>query len=166
MSVIYDRQVNVLVPQEKFKGSIECPVLWQMATPQGWDIEEVEAKLKDPTFEGEVVKTKFVKKGSLIIMTTISASILNDQKAFETAIKSFLDKLVEVCHIDTKVHAQVDIRLHILDPNEVKLIFKVPKTSVQMENKLSQTDMTTMDIETMETKSYERKKTYVVPKAD
>lgn len=103
-----------------FVGPIDCPVLWQMATPQGWDIEEVEAKLKDPAFQGEMVKIKFVKRGSLIIMTTISTWILNDQKTFETAIKTFLDKLIEVCQIDTKVHAQVVIRLHILDPNEGK----------------------------------------------
>ncbi|CAG2247511.1 unnamed protein product [Mytilus edulis] len=68
MTVKYDKHVQVLVPEHKFQDnivhvdSVECPVLWQMATPQGWDVEEVEAKLKDPTFQDGVVKIKFVKK--------------------------------------------------------------------------------------------------------
>ncbi|XP_071138752.1 uncharacterized protein [Mytilus edulis] len=158
MSVKYDRQVNVLVPQDMFKGPLERPVLWQFATPPGWDIEEVEAKLTDPLFQDEMVKIKFVKRGSLIMMTTISATILIDQKAFETAVKSFLNKLVEVCHINTKVHAKVSIRIHLLDPSVVQLSFEDPNQNVQRENKLSQTDMTALDIDTMKTKRNERKK--------
>lgn len=96
-----------------------------MTTPKGWDLEEVVATLKDATVQDAtiqegVVKVKYVKKGSLIIMTTITANILNDQKSFETAVKSFLNKIVDVCHINTKVKAQVDVRLHILNSNEGK----------------------------------------------
>lgn len=99
--------------------------MWQLTTPTGWDLEEVIATLKDATIQDAtlqegLVKVKYVKKGSLIIMTAITANILNDQKAFETAVKSFLNKIVDVCHINTKVKAQVDIRLHILNQNEGK----------------------------------------------
>lgn len=94
--------------------------MWQLTTPKGWDLEEVVAKLKDVTVEDEVLKIKYVKKGSLIIMTTVEASTLNDQESFETAVKNFLNKIVKICHINTNEHAQVDVRLHILNPDEGK----------------------------------------------
>ncbi|CAC5405874.1 unnamed protein product [Mytilus coruscus] len=142
---------------EKLESFQECPVLWQLTTPKGWDLEEVVAKLKDAAVQDEVVKIKYVKKGSLIIMTTVAASTLNDQEAFETAVKNFLNKIVEVCHINTKVHAQVDVRLHILNPDEVKLSFDVPTTRVPSENKFVQTYMTKTDIEKPQCESCEKR---------
>lgn len=91
--------------------------MWQITTPHGWDVDEVEAKLKHPIFNVEMVIIGFVKKESIVMMTTVSAPILNDQEAFKTAVKSFMNNLVDVSHVDTLVHAQVDVRLHIVFSN-------------------------------------------------
>lgn len=95
-----------------------CPVLWQIATPENWDLEAVEAYLKDPSNKDETFKMKFVRKGSLIMLTTIKASILRDPEAFEAAVISFLAKIIEDCDINKKIPGLVDARLHILNATE------------------------------------------------
>lgn len=97
---------------------MERPVLWQIATPEHWNLEAVEATLRSPSQKIESFKIKFVKKGSLIMLTTIAASVLGDSNAFETAVMSFLTKMIEDCGINTEIPGRVDVRLHILNANE------------------------------------------------
>ncbi|CAC5402738.1 unnamed protein product [Mytilus coruscus] len=56
--------------------ALERPVLWQIATPEHWNLETVEASLRSPSQKDESFKIKFVKKGCLIMLTTIAASVL------------------------------------------------------------------------------------------
>ncbi|CAG2254400.1 unnamed protein product [Mytilus edulis] len=112
--------------QEKFMGknydydldAMECPVLWQIATPKDWNLEAVEATLRNPSNKDDQFKKKFVRKGSLIMLTTILASILSDSEAFESAIMSFLTKMIEDCDIKTETPGRLEVRLHLLDANE------------------------------------------------
>ncbi|XP_071144026.1 uncharacterized protein [Mytilus edulis] len=126
MLVKYERP-NVLVPEEACSDAMECPVLWQIATPEHWNLEAVEATLRSPSQKDESFKIKFVKKGSLIMLTTIAASVLGDSKAFEAAVMSFLTKMIEDCGINTEIPGRVDVRLHILNANEVSISCELPR---------------------------------------
>ena len=69
-------------------------------------------------FEDEEMQIKSVTCGSLTILTTISADVLNKPKAFKSAVCSFLTKMVEVCNINTDEPCQVEVTLHILEASE------------------------------------------------
>lgn len=97
----------------------EHPVLWQMAIPQQWNLEGVEATLRNQSNKDGVCKKKFVRKGSLIMLTTIASRILSDPEAFEAAVISFLVKMIEDCEINTEIPDRLDVRLHISNANEV-----------------------------------------------
>ncbi|XP_063405802.1 uncharacterized protein LOC134689760 [Mytilus trossulus] len=125
MHVKYDRP-NVLIPEEACSDAMERPVLWQIATPEHWNLEAVEATLRSPSQKAEPFKIKFVKKGSLIMLTTIAASVLGDSKEFETAVMSFLTKMIEDCGINTEIPSRVDVKLHILNANEVSISCELP----------------------------------------
>lgn len=102
-------------------------MLWQLATPENWnatEIEEVLTKYEDK-FKDMPVKIKFVRKGSLLIMTTVSTKALKDSTAFQNAVKDFLSMLVEVCKIDVNVSCDVDVTLRILNKDECEYINKL-----------------------------------------
>ncbi|CAC5417732.1 unnamed protein product [Mytilus coruscus] len=126
LSVKYEKPANLLVPVETYADSMECPVLWQIATPENWNLEEVVATLRNPSNKDEHFKKKFVRKGSLIMLTTIASNILSDSEAFEAAVISFLTKMIEDCDITTEMPGRVDVRLHILNANEVSISCELP----------------------------------------
>ncbi|CAC5417726.1 unnamed protein product [Mytilus coruscus] len=126
LSLKYERPANLLVPEETGADSKECPVLWQIATPEDWDLEAVVATLRNPSNKDTLFKKKFVRKGSLIMLTTIAASILSDSEAFEAAVISFLTKMIEDCDINTEIPCRVDVTLHILNANEVSISCELP----------------------------------------
>ncbi|CAC5417707.1 unnamed protein product [Mytilus coruscus] len=109
--------------------SLECPVLWQIATPKHWNLE---ATLRNPSNNDEQFKKKFVRKGSLIMLTTIAKSVLSDPDAFEAAVISFLTKMIEDCDINTEIPGRVDVRLHILNTNEEAIEIQAVEQSVEI----------------------------------
>ncbi|VDI22301.1 Hypothetical predicted protein, partial [Mytilus galloprovincialis] len=104
--------------QDETQAAMERPVLWQIATPEHWNLEDVEATLRNPLQKDDFFKIKFVKKGSLIMLTTVAASVLSDSQAFEAAVMSFLTKMIEDCDINTEISSRVDVKIHILNANE------------------------------------------------
>lgn len=92
-----------------------------MEIPKDWNPEAIIATLRDQA--NKLFKIKFVRKGSLIMLTTISASILSDSELFEAAVMSFLTKMMEDCDINTEIPGRVEVKLHILNVNEGLLIF-------------------------------------------
>ncbi|CAG2228400.1 CASP6 [Mytilus edulis] len=84
-----------------------------------WNPEAIIATLRDQA--NKLFKIKFVRKGSLIMLTTISASILSDSELFEAAVMSFLTKMMEDCDINTEIPGRVEVKLHILNANEVAI---------------------------------------------
>ncbi|CAG2237321.1 unnamed protein product [Mytilus edulis] len=119
----FNNNVDFLINMEnRFENksiiATERPVLWQLGTPQHWNLDAVEAILSNPVRKDETFKMKFVKKGSLIMLTTIAASVLSNSEAFEAAIFSFLTKVIEDCDINTEIPGRVDVTLHILNDNE------------------------------------------------
>ncbi|XP_076082548.1 uncharacterized protein LOC143053645 [Mytilus galloprovincialis] len=115
-----------------------------MAIPEQWNLEGVEATLRNQSNKDEVFKKKFVRKGSLIMLTTISSSILSDPEAFEAAVISFLVKMIADCEINTEIPDRLEVRLHILDANEVNVTCKLPNIptddkNVQTEGKYCKT---------------------------
>lgn len=99
-------------------------MLWQLATPEHWNAAEVEQILTkcEDKFKDIPMKIKFVRKGSLVIMTTIAAKVLKDSKDFQSAVEIFLTRMVDVCSIDTTVKCIVDVTVHILNRDECKYI--------------------------------------------
>ncbi|CAC5380206.1 unnamed protein product [Mytilus coruscus] len=118
----------------------ECLVLWQLATPANWnpiEIEQILTKFQE-RFKDLPMKIKFVRNGSLVIMTTITAKDLKDSKTFQSAVKVFLTRMVEVCNIDTTVTSNVDVTLHILKSDEMKFTYGLP--NIATDDKVVQTE--------------------------
>ncbi|VDI79133.1 Hypothetical predicted protein [Mytilus galloprovincialis] len=115
-----------LVKYEQSKGSSEgeeCLVLWQLVTPANWNavaVEEILTRFEE-RFNDLPMKIKFVRNGSLVIMTTVSAEVFKESSAFQSAVKAFLTRMVEICHIDTHVSCNVDVTLHILESDKMNL---------------------------------------------
>ncbi|CAG2228694.1 unnamed protein product [Mytilus edulis] len=121
-------------------GSKVCFLLWQLATPEHWNAAEVEQILTkcEDMFKDLPIKIKFVRKGSLVIMTTVAVEVLKNSPAFQSAIKSFLTRMVEVCNINTHVNCDVDVTLHVLNINELNC----KPSNIPTENKVVQTEDT------------------------
>lgn len=97
-------------------------MLWQLVTPANWNAVEVEEILTrfEEKFNDLPMKIKFVRNGSLVIMTTVSAEVFKESSAFQSAVKAFLTRMVEICHIDTHMSCNVDVTLHILESDKSK----------------------------------------------
>lgn len=102
----------------------EGKVLWQIETPANWDVEGVEATLMDKSKSEELpLKVKFVKTGSLYLLTSVPASILENPATFESAIKTFLTKMVDICKFDTSTTCHVEIVLSFLQEHSGLYLF-------------------------------------------
>lgn len=110
-------------------------MLWQLVTPANWNAVEVEEILTrfEEKFNDLPMKIKFVRNGSLVIMTTVSAEVFKESSAFQSAVKAFLTRMVEICHIDTHMSCIVDVTLHILKSDKSKyhyFTFKFERVSL------------------------------------
>lgn len=67
-------------------------------------------------------KVEFVYVGSLVINTSVPKHILMNREFLKSAIKSFLEKIVEVCNIDSgkPEKIQVDFTVKNRTPEEGK----------------------------------------------
>lgn len=54
-------------------------------------------------------KVEFVYVGSLVINTSVPKHILLNREFLKSAIKSFLEKIVEVCNIDSSKPEKVQV---------------------------------------------------------
>lgn len=101
----------------------EVPLLWHIETPKEWNEKKVADALKDieKLVEKQDIKIKFVRCGSLIILTTVPYGILHDKLKYEHAIKTFLTRMIDVCKVNTEMACCVKATLHILENDEGKL---------------------------------------------
>ncbi|VDI49269.1 Hypothetical predicted protein, partial [Mytilus galloprovincialis] len=128
----------------------ECLVLWHLKTPKEWNEKDVANALKDDfekLADKQAFKIKFVREGSLIILTAVPYSILHNKFNYEHAIQMFLTKMMDVCSIDTKIACNVKATLHILENDEVSIQHsyvlcedKSTQISIQQEDKCFQID--------------------------
>ncbi|CAG2243817.1 unnamed protein product [Mytilus edulis] len=101
----------------------ECAVLWHLKTPKEWNENAVADTLRDfeKLEDKQDFKIKFVREGSLIILTTVPYGILHDKIKYEDAIKKFLTRMMNVCSINTEAACDVEATLHILENDEVSI---------------------------------------------
>lgn len=97
-------------------------MLWHISTPSVWNEKDLAETLKDieKLAENNDIKIKFVRYGSLIILTTVPYGILYDKFKYEHAIKMFLTRMMDVCKINTEMACHVKATLHILEHDEGK----------------------------------------------
>lgn len=109
----------------KLVQATEYAVLMNIKTPREWNDKAVADALKDyeRISDKQDIKTKFVREGSLIILTAVPYDILHDKVKYEHAIKMFLTRIMDVCNIDTERACQVKATLHKLEVDEGKLLF-------------------------------------------
>ncbi|CAC5401525.1 unnamed protein product [Mytilus coruscus] len=140
----YDKPVTKNSPEEMVK---ECLVLWHLKTPKEWNEKAVADALKDfeKLADKQAFKIKFVREGSLIILTTVPYGILHNKFNYEHAIKMFLTSLMGVCKINTERACHVKATLHILENDEVSIQHsyvlcedKSTQISIQQEDKCFQ----------------------------
>ncbi|XP_076109595.1 uncharacterized protein LOC143078630 [Mytilus galloprovincialis] len=101
----------------------ESAVLMNIKTPRDWNDKDVAQRIKDyeRMSNKQDIKTKFVRQGSLIILTAVPYGILHDKVKYENAIKMFMTRMMDVCNIDTERECQLKATLHILEHDEVDI---------------------------------------------
>lgn len=104
-------------------------MLWHIKTPSNWNEKEVAEALKDIEKLAEKldIEIKFVRYGSLIILTTVPYGILHNKVKYEHAIEMFLTRMVDVCNINTEMACRVKVSLHLLKLDEGKLLVDYSK---------------------------------------
>lgn len=105
-------------------------MLWHLKTPKEWNEKDVADALKnyERMSDNQDIKIKFVREGSLILLTTVPYGILHDKDKYEHAIQKFLTRMMDVCNIDTKRACHVKATLHILKHDEGKLLFSLARS--------------------------------------
>lgn len=106
----------------------KCRVEWRLETPDTWNLTEIKetlvkfSEMLQPWFEIE-----FVHIGSLVIKTLVQKKVLDNRDQMRASVQSFLEKVVEVCKINTDVPSVIKVDLIIqLDEtdNEGEISFK------------------------------------------
>lgn len=100
-------------------------MLWHLKFPRDWNEKDVADKLKEYEKLADDIKIKFVREGSLIILTTVPWDILRNKIKYENAIKMFLTRMMEVCNIDTEKECRVKATLHLLKNDEGEVLVTI-----------------------------------------
>lgn len=97
-----------------------CHVLWKLVTPENWNTEEVKHMMTklDECFQDLPFKIKFVRTGSIVILTTVDAKVMKISTALQSNVRAFLTRMVEVCNIETNIKCNVGVTLHILNSDQ------------------------------------------------
>ncbi|CAG2239876.1 unnamed protein product [Mytilus edulis] len=133
---------EVKVPEEG-QNPKKCRVEWRLQTPDTWNLIEIKETLEKfsgvlrPWFEIE-----FVHVGSLVIKTLVPKEVLDNRDQMKKSIQAFLEKVVEVCHINTELSTVIKVDLVVSDESDTTVketeiepvIFKQPEESNVCEN--------------------------------
>lgn len=91
---------------------------WKLETPETWNVTEIkETLLNFSQLLRKWFEIEFVYIGSLIIKTLVQKQVLENRDQMRTSVHSFLEKIVEVCEIDTDVPAVIKVTL-LIDTDE------------------------------------------------
>lgn len=97
-----------------FVGGTKCRVEWRLETPNSWNLVQIKKSLEN--FSGllrQWFEIEFVYVGSLVIQTLVTANVVNDRDRMRKSVQSFLEKVVEVCHIKTDVSLNIRVALMV-----------------------------------------------------
>lgn len=92
----------------------KCRLEWRLEVPDSWNVAKIKESLLNfsgmlrPWFEIECVYV-----GSLVIKTLVQRHVLCNRDLMRTSVHSFLEKVVEVCKINTDVPEVINISLII-----------------------------------------------------
>ncbi|VDI13102.1 Hypothetical predicted protein [Mytilus galloprovincialis] len=109
-----DTAVCISDEQMTEKDVKKCRVEWRLETPETWNLKEIKetlvkfSEMLRPWFEIE-----FVYVGSLVIKTLVQKKFLDNRDQMRTSIHSFLEKVVEVCKIDSDETSVIRVDLFI-----------------------------------------------------
>ncbi|XP_052062371.1 uncharacterized protein LOC127702279 [Mytilus californianus] len=89
-----------------------CYVEWKLATPSNWNVDYITKTLENvSSLVGQWFRIVFVYKGSLVIQTSASERIMQNDKDFCLAVKLFFKDVVEKCQLDTKTNTVIKVEL-------------------------------------------------------
>ncbi|CAG2250688.1 DDX58 [Mytilus edulis] len=103
----------------KHKDVKKCRVEWRLQTPDTWNLNEIKETLEKfsgvlrPWFEIE-----FVHVGSLVIKTLVPKEVLDNRDQMKKSIQAFLEKMVELCHINTELSTVIKVDLVVSDESD------------------------------------------------
>lgn len=87
---------------------------WRLETPNTWNLAQIKESLeKFSDLLRQWFEIEFVYVGSLVIKTLVSANVLNDRDKMRNSVQSFLEKIVEVCNINTDVSSVIRVALMV-----------------------------------------------------
>ncbi|XP_071173123.1 uncharacterized protein [Mytilus edulis] len=89
-----------------------CYVEWKLSTPSNWNVDDIKKTLENvSSLIGQWFRIVFVYKGSLVIQTSASKQIMQNDKDFRLAVKSFLKDVVKKCQLETVTNTTVKVAL-------------------------------------------------------
>ncbi|CAC5397217.1 unnamed protein product [Mytilus coruscus] len=134
------RSSEVYVP-EKDKDVRRCRVEWRLETPNTWNLPEIKETLeKFSALLRQWFEIEFVYVGSLVIKTLVQKNILENRDQMRKSIHSFLEKIVDVCKINTDVPTVIKVAL-LIEPCESNFKKEAEEQSTKIE--MNKEDKTT-----------------------
>lgn len=98
--------------QKCFADSDKLYVEWRIANPpEAWRVEQMKTEIDNmsASWNQRGFNVEFVHIGSLVIHTSVPKHVLLDRTNLKSEIKTFLEKVLEVCNIDTDKHEKIEI---------------------------------------------------------
>lgn len=93
-------------------------MVWKLETPDTWDLIDIkETLLNCSQLFRKHFEIEFVYVGSLVIKTLVQQQVLENRDQMRVSVHWFLEKIVEVCKIETDVPEVIQVSLEI-EPNE------------------------------------------------
>ncbi|XP_052068994.1 uncharacterized protein LOC127708185 [Mytilus californianus] len=97
---------------ENDKKISKCRVEWRLETPDEWNLAEIKENLENCShLLRRYFEIEFVYVGSLVIKTLVPRHILNDRDQMQRSVHLFLEKVLEVCKINTDESAIIKVAL-------------------------------------------------------
>ncbi|XP_063446937.1 antiviral innate immune response receptor RIG-I-like [Mytilus trossulus] len=104
---------------EKDNSVQKVRVEWRLETPNTWNLPQIKETLeKFSSLLRQWFEIEFVYVGSLVLSTLVNKNVLDNPDQMRTSIQLFLEKVVELCNINTDVPTVVKIDL-IIKPDEL-----------------------------------------------
>lgn len=97
----------------------KCRVEWRLETPDEWNLTEIKENLENCShLLRRYFEIEFVYVGSLVIKTLVPQHILNDRDQMKRSVHLFLEKVVEVCKINTDESAIIKVALIVFEESD------------------------------------------------
>lgn len=92
---------------------------WRLQTPDTWNLTKIKETLETcSALLRQFFEIEFVHVGSLVIKTLAPKEVLDNRDQMKKSIQAFLEKIVEICQINTELSTVIKVDLVVSDESD------------------------------------------------